>query len=76
MSSSKKRVWAWCLYDFANSSYSAVIASAIFPVYFADHIVGNEMGLGDLWWGRAVSLSMLFVLLTSPITGFIGDKKG
>lgn len=71
-----KRVVAWCLYDFANSSYSAVIASAIFPVYFTTHIVGNERGEGDLWWGRAISISMLFVLVTSPFMGHLADKKG
>lgn len=71
-----RRISAWCLYDFANSSYSAVIASAIFPVYFANYIVGNEKGLGDLWWGRAISLSMLFVVLSSPFMGYVADSKG
>lgn len=71
-----RRISAWCLYDFANSSYSAVIASAIFPVYFANYIVGNEKGLGDLWWGRAISLSMLFVVLSSPFMGYVADIRG
>ncbi|GAB4432048.1 MAG: MFS transporter [bacterium] len=69
----RKEIISWCLYDFANSSYSAVIAAVVFPVYFANVIVGNEKGLGDLWWGRAVSISMVIVALTSPFLGGIAD---
>jgi MFS-type transporter involved in bile tolerance (Atg22 family) len=30
----RKVFYSWCLYDWANSSYSLVITSAIFPAYF------------------------------------------
>jgi UMF1 family MFS transporter len=72
----RKQVASWCLYDFANSSYSAVIAAVVFPVYYANYVVGNEAGLGDLWWGRAISLSMLTVALISPVLGGIADFMG
>jgi UMF1 family MFS transporter len=71
-----RQIATWCLFDFANSSYSAVISAVVFPVYFATLIVGNENGLGDLWWGRAVSLSMAFVAITSPFLGGIADFSG
>lgn len=72
----KKQILSWCLFDFANSSYSAVIAAVIFPVYYAGVIVGNTSGEGDLWWGRAISLSMLFIALSSPFLGGIADYAG
>lgn len=72
----KRQVFSWCLFDFANSSYSAVISAVIFPVFYANHIVGNETGLGDLWWGRAISLSMAAIVLTSPFLGGIADFGG
>jgi len=72
----KKQVISWCLFDFANSSYSAVIAAVIFPVYYANVIVGNSSGEGDLWWGRAISLSMLFIAISSPFLGGIADYAG
>jgi UMF1 family MFS transporter len=72
----KKQIISWCLFDFANSSYSAVIAAVIFPVYYAGVIVGNSAGAGDLWWGRAISLSMLFIALSSPFLGGIADYAG
>ncbi|MEW6116060.1 MAG: MFS transporter [Nitrospirota bacterium] len=68
-----KKVLSWCLFDFANSSYSAVISAVIFPVYYVNHIVGNVHGLGDLWWGRAIAVSMGFVAVTSPFLGGIAD---
>jgi len=72
----RRYVVSWTLFDFANSSYSAVIAAVIFPVYYAQYIVGNEAGLGDLWWGRALSASMAIVALTSPLLGGIADYGG
>ena len=72
----KKHVISWTLFDFANSSYSAVIASVIFPVYYANVIVGNEKGLGDLWWGRVISFSMATVAISSPFLGGIADYGG
>lgn len=72
----RKQVASWCLFDFANSSYSAVVAAVVFPVYYANTIVGNLTGAGDLWWGRAVSLSMLVVALSSPLLGGIADYAG
>ncbi len=71
-----KKILSWCLFDFANSSYSAVIAAVIFPVYYTTVIVGNDAGLGDVWWGRAISVSMAFVALSSPLLGGICDFSG
>jgi UMF1 family MFS transporter len=40
----RRRILAWCLYDFANSAYSAVIVATVFSIYYVSHIVGNERG--------------------------------
>lgn len=72
----RKQVMSWCLFDFANSSYSAVIAAVVFPVYYVNVIVGNSGGMGDLWWGRAISLSMLVVAFSSPVLGGLADFTG
>lgn len=68
-----KKILSWCLFDFANSSYSAVIAAVIFPVYYTTVIVGGEIGEGDLWWGKAIALSMAIVAIISPFLGGIAD---
>ena len=72
----RKHVTYWALYDFANSVYPAVITATVFSVYFTTQVVGNETGLGDVWWGRALSVSMLFVALSSPPLGSIADRAG
>ena len=72
----RKIVAAWCFYDFANSIYPAVIIATIFGVYFTGTVVGNESGLGDLWWGRVISVSMAVVAITSPLLGSIADSTG
>ena len=42
----KKLLHAWAFYDWANSVYSLVIASAIFPIFYgALTIVKNDQGL-------------------------------
>lgn len=76
MKINKRTVAVWCLYDFANSIYYAVIPSTIWSSYYANAIVGNSAGLGDLWWGRTVSVAMLIVALTSPIMGALADHAG
>ena len=76
MSLNKKHIISWTLFDFANSSYSAVIAAVVFPVFYVNVIVGNETGRGDLWWGRAISVSMAVVALSSPFLGGIADFGG
>ena len=71
----RKILASWCLYDFANSFY-AVLPAVLWTVYYRERIVGNEQGLGDLWWGYAISGSMLIVALTSPPMGAIADYAG
>jgi UMF1 family MFS transporter len=71
-----RAVIAWVLYDFANSSFAAVVMGTIYAAYYAIGVVGNERGAGDLWWGRVVSASMAIVALTSPFLGSLADRSG
>ena len=64
------------LYDFANSIYPAVVTTAVFPLFYVGTIVGGEGGVGELWWGWAVSLSALIVAFTSPLLGAVADRSG
>ena len=73
----RKHIAAWALYDFAGSIYSAVIATAVFSVYFVNVIVGNESGVrGDVVWGWVGSLSVAIVAFSSPLLGSIADRSG
>jgi UMF1 family MFS transporter len=72
----RRVVTAWCLYDFANSSVSAIVVATIFPVWYAQAIVGNAEGRGDAWWGLVSSTTMVIVAITSPLLGGIADHAG
>ena len=67
-------VAAWSSFDFANSSFSAIIVTFVYPIYFGETIVTN--GRGDFYWGIAMSLSMLLVALVSPALGAMADLTG
>jgi UMF1 family MFS transporter len=71
-----RAVIAWTLYDFANSSFAAVVFATIYAAYYAMGVVGNESGAGDLWWGRVISVSMAAVAVTSPFLGGVADRAG
>lgn len=60
------------MYDFANSSFTTIIVTVVFSVYFKNVIV-NSGELGTALWGRAVSISMLLVAVSAPIFGAIAD---
>lgn len=68
-------ILAWCFYDFANSSFTTLIVTLAFSVYFRQVVVG-EGARGDLLWGRAISISMLIVALTAPLLGAAADRTG
>jgi len=31
----KRRVWAWTMYDWANSAFATTILAAVLPIYFS-----------------------------------------
>ena len=72
----RRQVRSWVMFDFANSIYPAVMTTAVFPVFYVSTVVGGEGGEGELWWGSAVSLSVLMVALSAPLLGGIADRCG
>jgi len=72
---SKKGMWGWALYDWANSPYTTVIITFVFGAYFAQGIVGDEIR-GQELWGYAASIAGVFIALGSPIFGAIADAGG
>jgi UMF1 family MFS transporter len=72
----RKDVLAWCLFDFANSSYTTVITTVAFSVYFRDAIVGRDDPRGDFLWGLSGVLVCVAVILASPVLGALADHSG
>jgi len=64
----KKNIFLWILYDFANS-----LVSIVFFLYFAQWIVVDK-GISDLYFNLTFTISALLLLITVPLTGTILDK--
>jgi len=78
---SKKVITAWAMYDWANSSYSLIITSAIFPTYYTAiapeqvHLLGRTFERSSLA-SYSISLSFLIIAFISPMLSSIADYKG
>lgn len=69
---SKKKVFIWTLFDFANTSFSIVVVTFLYAVYFKKVVAEGE-AIGDLYWSIGTSLAMIITAIISPILGAIAD---
>ena len=85
---SKKLLNAWAFYDWANSVYSLVIASAIFPIYYQALFKTANVTTVSIFGGTirstplisyTTAAAFLLVALISPllsgIADYVGNKK-
>tara|TARA_R110002051_G_scaffold137593_1_gene210081 strand:- start:1900 stop:3231 length:1332 start_codon:yes stop_codon:yes gene_type:complete len=82
---SKKLLNAWAFYDWANSVYSLVIASAIFPIFYGAlfrtagiekvFVFGFEIARAPLI-SYTTSLAFLFIAIITPLLSGVADYLG
>ncbi|TDQ25739.1 MFS transporter [Tenacibaculum caenipelagi] len=79
----KKLINGWAFYDWANSVYSLVISTAVFPLYYSAitkgktvHFLGMDWDHPDSLYSYALSFSFLVVAFISPILSGIADYTG
>ncbi|CUU04160.1 MFS transporter, UMF1 family [Candidatus Thermokryptus mobilis] len=70
----KFKIFIWTLFDFANTSFSVLILTTAYSVYFREIVTGNSQ-IGDFLWGLAFSISMFIVAFISPFLGAIADHS-
>ncbi|NYT78167.1 MFS transporter [Alcaligenaceae bacterium] len=70
----RREVWAWAMYDFANSGYTTVVLTTVFSAYFVG-VVAEGKTWGTLAFTAALSLSYLLVMLTMPVLGARADAR-
>lgn len=78
----RKRIQgAWAFYDWANSTYSLVISTAVFPIYFSSvsperiNLLGFQFDSGALY-SYMLAFSFFLVALLSPFLSGIADYNG
>ncbi len=71
----KKRIWAWTMYDWANSAFATTILAAVLPVYFSQ-VAGSTLPSATIatsYWSIGLSVSLFLIAIISPILGTISD---
>ena len=75
MVNGKKAIWAWAMYDWANSAFATTIMAGFFPlffkVYWADPTNPTQ---STLFLGIANSLASIIVAVLAPVLGAIADR--
>ena len=81
----KKIIRAWCVFDWANSVYSLVITSTIFPIYYSAVTTVNGSDVVDFFgfkivnsvlYSYALSFSFLIIAALLPLLTGIADVSG
>ncbi len=70
----KREVWAWAMYDFANSGYTTVVLTTVFSAYFVG-VVAEGKSWGTLAFTAALSFSYLMIMLSMPALGARADAR-
>lgn len=75
MIDSKKSIFAWSLYDWANSAFSTTIMAGFFPVFFKEYWSTTDSVTLSTWYlGLANSLASIIVAALAPFLGAIADR--
>ena len=72
---SRKTIWSWALYDFANSSFTTLTVTFIYATYFTLGIAENETE-GTRQWSMAIAITAFVVAVLSPYLGALADRGG
>ena len=73
---SRREVAGYCLYDFANSSYTTLIVTVAYAIYFRQVVVGAGDPRGDLWWSLTQVAAYLVLIVSAPVFGALADCSG
>jgi MFS transporter, UMF1 family len=70
----KREVFAWSMYDFANSGYTTVVLSAVFNAYFVSVVAGGA-SWATLAWTSTLAVSYIAVMFLGPVIGAYADAN-
>lgn len=68
----RREVWSWAMFDFANSGYTTVVITAIFNAYFVA-VVANSEEWGTFAWTASLAVSSVLIILAGPVLGAYAD---
>jgi UMF1 family MFS transporter len=68
------QLWSWISFDVANQSFTLIVNTLLFSVFF-QQVVVHDPSRDDFLWSLTYATSMLLVVLASPIAGAIADER-
>ncbi len=75
MIDSKKSIWAWSFYDWANSAFATTVMAGFFPVFFKEYWSNTDSVTLSTWYlGLANSIASIIVAVLAPFLGAIADR--
>lgn len=76
---SRREVFGWAMFDFANQAYTLLIITVVYGELFTTVIVtemGDDYRLANLLWSSALALSYCAVVASAPVCGAVMDYAG
>ena len=75
MKDSRKEIFAWALYDWANSAFATTVMAAFFPIFFSQYwSYGADSATSTFFLGLGNSIESLIVAVCAPVLGAIADR--
>ncbi len=69
-----RKVFAWALYDWANSAFATAVLAGFFPIFFKQYwSQGSPATESTFQLGLANSLASIVIVLLAPVLGAIAD---
>lgn len=70
-----KKVFAWALYDWANSSFATTVMVVFFPLFFKQFLTpGQDASVSTAWLAYANGASSFILAIMAPWLGALADR--
>lgn len=63
---------SWALADWAREPFFSIVLSLVLPPFFVAHVAQDPVA-GTAWWGYALTVAALALVILAPLTGAIAD---
>ncbi len=75
MIDSKRSIFSWAMYDWANSAFSTTVMAGFFPLFFKVYWADpNDIAQSTFYLGMVNSVSAIAVAIMAPLLGAIADR--
>ncbi len=72
---SRKAIWSWSFYDWANSAFATTVMAGFFPIFFKSYWANPDNPQESTFYlGMGNSIASIIVAALAPFLGAIADK--